>query len=237
MGLIILSNPYFLSAQHSHDLPYYDKSKKFSILFYGTYVSSAELQDNIKSNVPFLRDASVELAGGYGYGGELTYNPEIYDLGIILYISSEYLKVKDDQLVASKVINDTTVIRGRFTEEFKLIPIEAGLKWSLPISTEKLKIFIGGGAGIYFGERTRTVGRVSTTNVSSSPGFSLNVLSGMEYYIGRNLSLDFQFKFREGSFDVESKFPQDVLIFDTAPIYSRIIVDGVRLSAGLKYNF
>jgi opacity protein-like surface antigen len=242
VGLIILSNPHFLSAQrskengHSKELPYFDKSKKFSILLYGTYVSSAELLDNVKSDVPFLRDASVELKGGYGYGGEVTYNPEIYDLGIILYLSSEYLKVKDDGMVAVKVIDDTTIIRARFTEEYKLMPIEAGLKWSLPVSTDNFKIFIGGGAGIYFGERTRTVGRVSTTKVSSSPGFSLNVLSGVEYYIGRNLSVDFQFKFREGSFDVENEFPQNVTVFDNV-IYSRIIVDGVRLSAGLKYNF
>jgi hypothetical protein len=235
MGLIILSNPLFLSAQH-HELPYYDKTKRFSILFYGTYVSSAELLDNIKSDIAFFRGASLETAGGYGYGGELTFNPEIYDVGIIFYVSSEYLKIKDDELIASKVIDDTTVIRGRFTEEFSIIPVEAGLKWSLPISTEKFKVFIGGGAGLYFGKRTRTVNRVSSTEVSSSPGFSLNVLSGMEYYIARNLSVDFQFKFREGSFDSESKFPQNVLIFDNT-INSRIIIDGVRLSAGLKYNF
>src|SRR5688572_31006502 len=103
MGLIILSNPLFLSAQH-HELPYYDKTKRFSILFYGTYVSSAELLDNIKSDIAFFRGASLETAGGYGYGGELTFNPEIYDVGIIFYVSSEYLKIKDDELIASKVI-------------------------------------------------------------------------------------------------------------------------------------
>lgn len=236
MGLIILSNPYFLSAQQNKELPYFDKSKRFSVLVYGTFVSSAELLDNINSDIPFLRDASVEMKGGYGYGGELTYNPKIYDLGIIFYVSSEYLKVKDDGLVASRVINDTTVLRGRFTEEFTLIPLEAGLKWSLPVSTDRFKIFIGGGAGLYFGERKRTVNRISTTDVSTSPGFSLNVLAGTEYYIGRNLSLDFQFKFREGSFEAESRFSEDPVVFERT-IKSRIIADGVRLSAGIKYNF
>lgn len=236
---MLLSNPYFLSAQQHHnakELPFYDKTKRFSVLVYGTYVSSAELFDNIKSPEPFFRDISVEMGGGYGYGGEITFNPQIYDLGIMFYVSSEFLKVKDDELVASKVIDDTIIVRGRFTEEYTLIPIEAGLKWSLPVSTDKFRIFIGGGAGIYFGERTRTVLGVSTEKVSSTPGFSLNVLSGVEYYFGRNLSVDFQFKFREGSFEVESRFPSPVPIFDRT-INSRIIVDGVRLSAGLKYNF
>lgn len=239
VGLITLSNPYFLSAQQhadSKELPFFDKSKRFSLSIYATYVSSAELFDNISSSEAFLRDISVEIKGGYGYGGELTFNPEIYDLGILFYISSEFLKAKDNELVASKIINDTTILRGRFTEEYTLIPVEAGLKWSLPVSTDRFKIFIGGGAGFYFGERTRTVGGVKTEKVSSSPGFSLNVLSGVEYFFARNLSVDFQLKFREGTFEAESRFASPVPVFDNV-IKSRIIVDGVRLSAGLRYNF
>jgi hypothetical protein len=211
-------------------------------MIYGTYVSSAELLDNIESNIPFIRDASVELYGGYGYGGEITYNPHIHNLGITAYISSEYLKVKDDGL-AMRLRDDTLSVEIGFTEEYTLIPFEAGLKWSLPVSTERFKIYIGGGAGLYFGKRTRSFGLLSTSSVSTSPGFSLNILSGLEYYLSRNLSIDFQFKFREGGFDTKDEFPQNTINIDghdypiDNPVISRIIVDGVRLSAGIRYNF
>lgn len=240
LGLIAISNPYFLFSQQTElgtrELPYYDPSKKFSVSLYALRVSSAELMDNIRSNEPLFKDLSIELAGGYGYGAELTYDPHLYDLGIILYVSSEFLKIRDDGLVATQVYNDTTVLRVRFIEEFKMFPLEAGIKWNLPVGTDKFKIYIGGGGGIYFGERKRTITGVSTEHIKSTPGFSLNVLSGVEYYIARNLSVDFKFKFREGSFEDESEFPRNVPVF-SRNIYSRIIVDGVRISAGLKYNF
>lgn len=237
--MIALSNPYFLLSQQkveNKNEPFYDPSKRFSVSVYALRVSSAELMDNIYSEEPLLRDLSTELAGGYGYGGEITFNPRIYDLGLIFYISSEYLKIKDDGLVASELINDSTVLRARYIEEFSIIPFEAGLLWNLPVATDKFKIYIGGGGGIYFGERKRTIAGISTERVSTKPGFSLNVLSGVEYFVGRNLSLDFKFKFREGSFESEDKFTQNVPIFNRT-INSRIIVDGVRLSAGIRYNF
>ena len=49
--------------------------------------------------------------------------------------------------------NDSHSVEIGFTEEYSLIPVEAGLKWNLPVSTNSFKIYIGGGAGIYFGNR------------------------------------------------------------------------------------
>lgn len=236
MGLISVSNPYFLKAQQHKEMQYIDPSKLFSVSVYGEYVSSAELFDNINSPDVFLRDLSVEMTGGYGYGGEITYSPNIYNLGVSFYLSSEYLKVKDDGLMATDVLNDTTIIRGRFTEEFSVVPVEAGLKWTLPFGGDFFRFYIGGGAGMYFGSRTRTIAGVSSVPVNSTPGFSLNILTGAEYYFGRNLSLDFAFKFRDGSFETEDKFMSPVPVFGTE-LHSRINVDGVRLSVGIRYNF
>ena len=64
----------------------------------------------------------------------------------------------------------------------------------------------------------------------------------MQYYIGRNLSLNFEFKL-ESSFDTRDSFDQNSITIDGQnyeldnPAVSRIIVDGVRLSLGVRYNF
>ena len=243
MGSIYLLNPYFLFSQSlKSDKIIYNGSGKLTLQVFGMYVSSAELQNNLRSNVSFIRDASIELKGGYGYGAEVTYNPDFSGLDIMFYLSSEYLKVKDDGLVL-RFENDSAVSNVRFTEEFNMIPLEAGLKWNLPVSTERFKVFIGGGGGIYFGNRTRSVGPYKTSAVSRKPGFSMNVLAGLEYFIERNLSFDFEFKFREATFDSEDKFDSDLITIGgniyslDNPVYSRILVDGTRLSAGIKYHF
>jgi len=243
MGSINLLNPYFLLSQQDHDVyKTYNATGRFTFQVYATYVSAAELQNNIKSNVSFIRDASIELNGGYGYGAELTFNPNISDFDVIFYFSSEYLKVKDDELQL-RFENDSTTNVVRFTEEYKMIPFEGGLKWNLPVSTERFKIYIGGGAGIYFGIRTRSVGPYSTSPISRKAGISMNVLAGLEYFIERNLSLDFEFKFREASFESQDRFDVDFITINgnfynmDNPVYSRLLIDGTRLSAGIKYHF
>jgi opacity protein-like surface antigen len=243
MGSIYILNPYFLYSQtRQPDKIIYNSSAKLNLQVYAMYVSSAELQNNLGSSVSFLRDASIELKGGYGYGAELNYNPGINNFDVVFYLSSEYLKVKDDGLLL-RFENDSATSSVRFTEEYNMLPLEAGLKWNLPVSTERFKIYIGGGGGVYFGNRTRTVGPYKSSAISRNAGFSMNVLAGIEYFVQRNLSLDFEFKFREATFDSKDKFDVDYITIGgnvysmDNPLYSRILVDGTRISAGIKYHF
>ncbi len=240
LGSIFILSPYFLCSQTKTD-QYPEHSKRFSIVVFGTYISSAELQNDIDAG-QFLRDASIELKGGYGYGAELMFDPGLTNVGIAFYLSSEFLSVSDDEL-AFRFENDSSSVNIRFTEQYQIIPLEAGLKWSLPVSTDNFKIYIGGGGGIYFGQRNRSLGSLKTSNISTTPGLSLNILSGIEYYIGRNLSLDFELKFREASFESKDEFSTDHITVNGeeyeigTPVNSRILVDGMRMSLGLKYNF
>lgn len=217
---------------------FYDASKRFSVRASGTYISSAELQNNINSDNPIERDAAIELDGGFGYALELTFDPRFGSSEIIFFVSSEYFEHEQTDLYL-KYIEDTTLYSVRFDEKFYFIPLEAGIKWDLPVSGQKLKIFIGGGAGIYFGDRKRTVRGVESSTNNVKQGYGLNVLSGIEYYIARNLSAAFEFKFREAYFEAESEFKNKSNPFFgmSNPLFSRIVVNGTTMSLGLKYNF
>ena len=243
MGSIFILSPYFLYSQYNSKLKEQVISpNRFSVSAYGTFVSSAELQDNIKSPLTFIRNASVELKGGYGYGAEINFNPEIKNFDILFYLSSEYLSIKDDELVLS-FQQDTLNANVKFTENISMVPVEGGIKWNLPVSTNNFKIYIGGGAGIYFGNRTRNIGSLTTVTLSSKPGYSMNVLAGSDFYISRNLSVNFEFKFREAYFENEADYTTEQVMINgnfftlENPIYSRIIIDGVRISGGLKFHF
>ena len=243
IAALLFASASLISQSTGNGLRLLDQNKKFSVSVYGTFISSSELQNNAKAFDSFERNATVPLGGGYGYGTELNYKPELLDLNLTFYLSSEYFKLtqRDMYLHLEQGSNSANIA---MTESFHVIPVELGLKWDLPVSTDRFKIYIGGGGGMYFGDRIRTLGTslVSTTTYKK-PGFSLNILTGLEYFLERNFSADFEFKFREGSFDVESIFDRNFVTvngnnFDLGnPIYSKIILDGVRISLGLRYSF
>lgn len=231
-----------LFSQPKENIRYFDPEKKFSFSLYGTYISSAELQNNPRSTDPIERNATIDLDGGYGYGAELNYEPPLFGLGLIFYVSTEYYRSKTNELVM-RLTSGENAANVRINENYSLIPVEAGIKWFLPVSTDNFKIYIGGGGGVYFGDRTRTLYNLGSHNISKQAGFSVNILSGLGYYIARNLSANFELKFREASFETESAYNTNSISVNGIqyglenPFYTRFIVDGVRLSAGLKYHF
>ena len=68
-----------------------------------------------------------------------------------------------------------------------------------------------------------------------TPGFSLNVLTGVDYYVGKNLAANVELKFRDAAFDTQSKYNYITTLPN--PFTTRLIADGVRITAGIKYDF
>ncbi|HJY64766.1 MAG TPA: hypothetical protein VJ455_11470 [Ignavibacteria bacterium] len=239
LSLIAILNCNIIYSQPNIDSRlFFDPLKRFSLKLSGTYISSTELQNNINSSNQIERDASTELDGGFGYAAELTYDPKLGNSEIYFFISSEYFQHKQKDLYI-RYYEDTNFYSVNFEEQFYFIPIEAGIKWNLPVSGQNLKIYIGGGGGVYFGNRKRIIRGLVTTTNHVNPGYSINVLSGIDYYIARNLCAAFEFKFREAYFEVESQFDsklKTVYGFPN-PLTSRIVVNGTTLSLGLKYSF
>lgn len=213
---------------------FFDPSKKFTLVLYSTYVSSAEVQNNLNSSDQIERAALTDLKGGFGFGFELDYKPALFNLDLICYISTDYLKL-DQKDIVYQFYNGVNIVTYKANDKFILIPAELGIKWPLPVSTDKFRIYIGGGAGLYLGTHTRYVDNLTSQKTGSKPGFSLNVLAGLDYYFEKNIAASFELKFREASFDTESKYNYITALPN--PFSTRLIVDGVRVSAGLKYNF
>ena len=228
-----------LAQNVEKDVKILDANRRFSISVYGDYISSAELQPNPNSLDPIERDATIDINGTYGFGAELNYQPSINHLDLIFYVSSEYMKFIQNDL--GMILNDSTDVS--VGEQFTIVPIEFGVKWHLPVSSDYWKIYIGGGGGLYFGKETKTVLNLQSSLISSKPDFSLNILSGIDYFFDKNLSANFELKFREAAFDSKSRFPTDILYVNGTqfqlqnPFYSKFIADGVRISLGFKYYF
>jgi outer membrane protein W len=225
-------NPY--SQVKEKENKFFDQSKKFTAYVFASYISSAEVQNNLDSSDPIERASLTNINGGFGFGLEFNFRPNFLNLDLDYYISSDYVRLNQKDIIY-QYFNGTDIVIYRAHDIFTVIPIEFGIKWPLPVSSENFKIYIGGGAGFYFGSHTRFVDSLTSTTTNLKPGFSLNISAGLDYYIGKNLAANIELKFRDASFDTESKYNYITSLRN--PFSTRLIVDGVRVSSGLKYNF
>jgi hypothetical protein len=224
----------------------YPQSNDFRSIFRGfslnvsmNYVSSGTILLNPSSADLLERNTTREFKGGYGYGATLKkrISEDIY-----IGISTEYLKIQDDQLVAV-LENDVDYIRARLTESVQMMPIEVSAYFNIPRFVNNLDVYVGGGAGFYFGNRTEKMLGMETKTISKDPLFSLNVLFGAEYFIEKNASFNIEMKVRDGKFRVHNQYPTNKFTYDgqtyyfDQDLYSKVYVDGLKMSVGFSYYF
>lgn len=235
--LISISALDFTSAQSIQGV---DLGSGYSIMPTVNYVSSATIQLNAYSKDLYERGQTEELDGGYGYG--ISIRKKIFNENISIGFTTEYLKIYDDELT-ELFSTETARIRARVTEELWMMPVEFSGYFNIPNFTEDLEIFLGGGVGIYFGDRQRTVLNVQSKTISKEPSFSFVILSGMELLLSRHFSGVFEIRFRQGEYKVLSEFPVSSVtvngnIFPLEKnLNSKVFVDGLKLSLGIAYNF
>lgn len=207
------------------------------------YVSSATVQLNPSSADIIERNSTVEVNGGYGYGFSVRKNLYNKNTGSLYFIlSTEFVKFRDDQLF-QYLQNDTAFLKVRATETISLIPVEGSVMYQIMNISEGLRIFFGGGVGIYFGDRVRKIVGLESETKSTTPLLDFHVLFGMEYFLEDGLSAILEAKFREADFRVRSSYTTDrfdasgrIYYFDKE-INSKVYVDGIKLSLGIGYYF
>lgn len=238
--LLVLIFTGFFQQSYSQNVFLKNILKGFVFTSSLNYISSATIQLNPNNSDIFERNSTTEVKGGYGYGFSL--KKRILGDDIFLGISTEYIKITDDQEtdVVENAIDFQTV---RITETLEMIPVEISLYFNIPKFTDDLNIYLGGGAGFYFGSRTRKMVGLTTATISKDPMFSLNVLFGAEYLLDNHFSLNFEFKVRDGTYAVHSRFPYNRVringqdYFFQQDLNSKIYIDGIKISLGVGYSF
>jgi len=233
----------FLSGKsiYSQNIPVQVRNSELQFAVTGNYVTSATIQLNPFLNDPLEQYFSQDLKGGYGFG--FSVKKKFFWDNFYVGLSTEYIKITDDGLSQYIYNNDTNYLNVRVTESVWMVPVELSAIFDLPPITENLKIFLGGGFGLYFGDRKRKMILFETETINRYPKFNLQVLCGMEYRLAKNVSGIFQVCFRQAQFNIHSKFPADRFTYLGYDYYfvqeynSKIYFDGLKLSLGLGYNF
>jgi hypothetical protein len=204
------------------------------------YIASASILLNPNNSDLIERNSTTDLSGGYGYG--FTLKKRIFSDDIFIGLSTEYIKITDDQLT-DVVENATDFQTVHVTETLEMIPVELSMYFNIPRFADNLNVYLGGGFGFYFGNRTRKMVGMQTTTISKDPMFALNVLFGSEYFVNNHVSLNFEVKVRDGNYKVHNRFPADrvllnnQLYFFEPDLNSKVYIDGLKISLGVGYFF
>lgn len=214
--------------------------RDFSISSTLNYVSSASIQNNAFSSNVIERNTFTEVKGGYGYGFSL--RKKLFRDDLSFSITTEYVKIVDEEQIQFLQEGDE-IVRARATETLWMVPVEFSGSFILPRITENLIVYLGGGIGMYFGNREREFLNLKTETISKQSLLNLHILSGAEYFFENSVSAVFELRFREGQYEVNSAFPTDNVVVDGTRYFfqkdynSKIFIDGLKVSLGISYYF
>jgi len=230
--LIFCIFPDFLSAQ-------FINYENLSISLSGNYISSASIQIYSNSSDPIERNQIVDTKGGFGFG--ISLRKKFFSDDISICISSEYLRIIDDDLYQI-VSNDSNIKRFSAEEDLEAFPVELSVLYKLPEFIPSTDILIGGGIGTYFGSRIRKFANLQTETISTSPELTIHIVFNLKYFLTSRLAVNFDLRFREGKYNVKSKFPTNSIIINDEVYFfpqeydSKIYIDGMKIGLGLSYT-
>lgn len=208
----------------------------YSLTARGSFTTSSKLFYNIESPSEFLRNQYFALDDVFGVGFDV--RRSFAQSRLQVGLSVEYLSARE---TFSAAVPSGTVpaVNGYWA-----VPIEVSGYFLIPFSTADLRFYIGGGIGVYLGERRYSIADESAAIVSTKPGAGIHVATGVEYSLREWLSLRSEVKFRDLQFESTHRFDKSYVVYngmvvalDQTPTRSRVNIDGMMLDVGIVFKF
>ena len=217
-----------------------EQQGKYSVALKGTYTSTSKLFPNPNALQESLRNRSIELNDILGLGFEI--RRELSDETIEVGLSVEYFSTSKTGLAA--IPGGTPTVRLPVKDGYRFVPLELTGYFIIPFSSEAVKFFMGGGVGFYYGDRMYQVVDQTAQAVENKVAFGIHVLTGVDYFINRLLSIRGEMRFRDPQIEMTSKFTVtavehrgNVYRLSQKPFTSRVNLDGLVVTLGIVLNF
>ncbi|MEO8166625.1 MAG: outer membrane beta-barrel protein [bacterium] len=212
--------------------------KNFSVALKGSLTTGSQLFPNPNSTSAFQRAEFFSLKNVWAYGAEVRYRFPETDLA--LGISADYLRTTE----AQRPIIGQNGKQVPVTDGYRVIPVEVTGYFIIPISGETIGVYMGGGAGAYFGRRIYRIGDTEAQTIDAGNGFGIHVLSGISWRFNDFFSLNAEMKFRDLQFNSTNQFSSSPIVYGnltvqvpTQPFESRVHTDGMIFQFGAVIDF
>jgi opacity protein-like surface antigen len=209
----------------------------WSLIVKGNYTSGSRIQPNPYAPDPIQRGQQYDFDDTFGASLELRFR--IPESSIALGLSADYITGGSERSLPTSGRRAIPV-----TDGYTLVPVEATAYFLIPVTTGALGVFMGGGAGVYFGERSYTIAGVEAPLLESTPGFGIHVLGGVSYQVTDVLGLVLEMKFRDAHFEAVNQFAVSRITFagtvvnvSPNPFESRVRSDGMTIQLGASLSF
>lgn len=213
------------------------EDRNFSLSLKGNLTTASQLFPNPQSPDAEERARFLPIKDIWGFGIELRYRFPETDLAIAL--SSDYLRATRTSSIRLSGGGQIPVEDG-----YRVIPVEITGYFLIPLSSDPFGVYMGGGAGAYFGRRIYRIGDVEALSVKHGVGFGIHVLSGVSYRFASMLHAVAEMKFRDLQFSSVNQFSSPTVQYGsivvpvgTAPFESRVHTDGIIFQLGLVLVF
>jgi hypothetical protein len=196
------------------------------------FIENSQIFTSPQSPDPVERQQSTNLGGTLSYG--CSYRVRLH--------SQVHLQLHGEYVRARSAARDRV---GTLSENgYDIGLMELSGMFTLPFSTERFEMYVGGGAGGYYARRSFIVASVSAETVSSVPAFGIHILIGAEYMLTKNLGLRADVVFRDPQMSVENRFSQSsvqanglIYALETEPFLSHVNLNGNMYALGLSWHF
>jgi opacity protein-like surface antigen len=142
---------------------------------------------------------SVSFTDFFGYGGEVVYH--IPGTTLSVGLSADYITSSDTRTITATAQRIVPVEDG-----YRVLPVEVTGYFRIPITEGRFGVFMGGGLGVYFGERDYSVAGVASATTATRAGFGIHVLGGVQYQFTDWFTLSAEMKFRDAQFEATNAF-------------------------------
>jgi hypothetical protein len=213
------------------------QERSLTVLVKGNLTTRTSLFLKPSDPDPIARAEALELTDFFGSGIEIKYFFPRSSLAVSL--SADYLRFRESNPIRVSFRTEVPAEDG-----YVAIPVEATGYFIIPASGQTVKVFIGGGVGVYFGRRQYTLAGVEAPVTGTRPGFGIHVLGGVSYQFTDWFSLVGEMKFRDLQFHSTNAFPlsripyQGSLIsVSQTPFESSVQTDGIVFQLGVGVSF
>ena len=213
------------------------QERMFTFLARGSLNTTGRLFPNPHSTDPAARAQAYSFSDFYGVGAELQYH--LPGSNVFLGLSSEYIHNSGGRNIVASAQRVVPV-----EDEYRVIPVELTGYFRIPVTDGAFSILMGGGAGVYFGDRHYTLAGVEAPTTASSMGYGIHVLGGFGYRVNEWFSVSAEVKFRDAQFQTTNAFQVptvkygDIFVsLPQRPFESSIHTDGMVILIGLGVSF
>ena len=218
-------------------LPLLSQERNLTILVKGNLTTRTSLFLNPNSPDAVARAQSLDLVDFFGSGVEIKYVFPRSSLAVSL--SADYLRFKEPAPIRVSFRTDVPAEDG-----YVAVPVEATGYFIIPASGQTVKIFMGGGAGVYFGRREYALAGVEAPVTDTRPGFGIHVLGGVSYHFTDRFALVWEMKFRDLQFHSTNAFRVSQIPYQGSfinvsqtPFESSVQTDGIIFQLGAAVSF